>query len=565
MWHKKHRQVDPEDPPAKRLRDNLIDLYASGEVPGDRAQSVLNDAGEFACELGSGDLQELRGSIAAGSGKNQERDLRRNLLRRSRWPPIYVAEIRCYSLKQRMLRPQKVAFLLPHELVGVLQEVSDPRVLVQHGALDTYNQERHGHILEQLHSPFLSISLWGDGIPCSWDRKKSLDVWVIGFPGLEEKTYRDLRLVLTALPHEACVRETQDDVLAILGWSFACLAEGCYPSARHDGQAWLPEDVWRRKREGQELLHAAVIEVKADWKQMHYCFAVPYWSRAPEKPLCWRCTACKTTLLTETGPDSSWLQPENRLDQYQVLERALADGGSLSPIFSFPWVSTASLRIDWLHCADQGVTAVFLGGLFHWVLSQRGWGPNEEARCAQLWREIQFFYDMGHIADRLHNLTVTMIKPKKGSIELTGSGAQIRSLVPFALRLVNSWAEPLGPEEFAARSSMRHLARCYEFLRAAMPPQDDSLLDNGLAFHGSLLVLHGIFPKRWQIRPKLHMFLELCAEKGPPSSSWNYRDESFGGSVSHQGHRRGGFGTPLAMSRGVLTKFCAKEALPRLV
>ena len=32
-----------------------------------------------------------------------------------------------------------------------------------------------------------------------------------------------------------------------------------------------------------------------------------------------------------------------------------------------------------------------------------------------------------------------MIKPKKGSIELSGSGAQIRCLVPFGLRLVNGW------------------------------------------------------------------------------------------------------------------------------
>ena len=32
-----------------------------------------------------------------------------------------------------------------------------------------------------------------------------------------------------------------------------------------------------------------------------------------------------------------------------------------------------------------------------------------------------------------------------------------------------------------------------------------------------------------KIRPKVHMFLELSAEPGPPSSSWNYREESFGG------------------------------------
>ena len=136
-------------------------------------------------------------------------------------------------------------------------------------------------------------------------------------------------------------------------------------------------------------------------------------------------------------------------------------------------------------------------------------------------------------------------------------------LVPFGKALVDAWDEPLEPEAFAARTSMRHLARCYEFLRADMPPQRDSLLDNALALHANLLVLHGLNSKRWQVRPKVHMFLELCAEQGTPSCGWNYREESFGGSVSHQAHRRGGFGTSLAMSRGVLTKFCAKDALPR--
>ena len=242
----------------------------------------------------------------------------------------------------------------------------------------------------------------------------------------------------------------------------------------------------------------------------------------------------------------------------------LQDGGTLSPAYGIPFFNTKALRIDWLHCADQGVAAVFLGGLFHKVITDPAYGRSEEARCARLWLEIQGFYEEHHSTDRLHNLTVSMIKPKKGSIELNGSGAQVRCLVPFGKLLVDSWAEPLDAEAYGARTCMRHLARCYEFLSPRLVDQQDSLLDNGLAFHASLLVLHGLNGKRWQLRPKVHMFLELCAEGGPPSSSWNYREESFGGSVSHQAHRRGGFSTPLGMSRSVLTKFCAKEGLPRL-
>ena len=71
MWHKKHRDHDPDAPPGKRLRENLTDLYSSGEVPGERAQSLLDDAGDFARSMGSDELQDLRGKRTAGSSKKQ--------------------------------------------------------------------------------------------------------------------------------------------------------------------------------------------------------------------------------------------------------------------------------------------------------------------------------------------------------------------------------------------------------------------------------------------------------------------------------------------------------------
>ena len=179
---------------------------------------------------------------------------------------------------------------------------------------------------------------------------------------------------------------------------------------------------------------------------------------------------------------ASWLQADHRLSNHEALERILNDGGSLSPAFGIPWMSTSALRIDWLHCTDQGVAAVFLGGLFHMYLSDRANGANEEARCAQLWTEIQRFYAESQTTDRLHNLPVSMVKPKKGSIELSGSGAQVRVLVPFKRSLVGSWVEPLEAEAYAARTCMNHLARCYEFLRPTLEEQPDSLLDNALAF-----------------------------------------------------------------------------------
>ena len=186
-----------------------------------------------------------------GSARNVNRDLRRKLLKTSQWPPLYVEAIRFWSVKTKQMVVKKLAFLLPHEIIAKMREVGGKdEVLTQAGGLDAYNQRRHAEIQQKLAGRFVSLSLWGDGVPFSWDRKRSVDTWTLAFPGLEEKVYRDIRVVLTAMPHECVTKESQDDVLAVLSWSFQALAAGKFPVTRHDGEPWQPEDSWRRRQAG---------------------------------------------------------------------------------------------------------------------------------------------------------------------------------------------------------------------------------------------------------------------------------------------------------------------------
>ena len=564
MWQKRQHTRDAEAPPEKRLRQGLTELYGSGTLPADRTQEMFEDLGAYAAQAGRGDFQDLRQSRHEGSGKNAARDLRRKLLKNSKWPPMYEASVRMWVPKEKILKPRPVALLLPHEIVHALSTIGDFNTLVSNAGLDVVNLQRHLDISKRLEVPFVSMSLWGDGVPYSWDRKKSVDIWTLSFPGLLEKKHRDIRVTLTALPHEVVVRETQDDIMAILSWSMQALACGAMPTSRHDASDWGPTDVWRKRESGGALLHGALLEVKGDWKQMWFCFGVPGWMSREDRPLCLRCTANKRSLKEDAGPEAAWLKPEGRLSHYQALTRILEDQGCLSPLFTVPFIDMAALRLDWLHVADQGVTPVFLGGLFSLVLTDRALGPNEDARCQWLWTEMQAFYRRQRVKDQLNELKVTMIKPKKGPVEMTGSGAEIRALVPFALELVNSW-EDLNSERFAAKQCMQHLAACYNCLSPQEGRDSREMLDQALGFHRNLQVLHLSNPKRWQMRPKVHLFLELAAEGGTPSASWNYREESFGGSVRWQAHRKGGFPSPLAMSRSALTKFCAREALPAII
>ena len=59
----------------------------------------------------------------------------------------------------------------------------------------------------------------------------------------------------------------------------------------------------------------------------------------------------------------------------------------------------------------------------------------------------------------------------------------------------------------------------------------------------------------WRIKPKMHLFLHICADDDLPSDVWCYRDEDFGGSAARAGRRRGGVRSVAAMSSSTLDKF----------
>ena len=50
-------------------------------------------------------------------------------------------------MRQKRLIPQRVAFLLPHEIIGLLADIGDHNVMCQHGALDAWNEKKHGEIM----------------------------------------------------------------------------------------------------------------------------------------------------------------------------------------------------------------------------------------------------------------------------------------------------------------------------------------------------------------------------------------------------------------------------------
>ena len=61
----------------------------------------------------------------------------------------------------------------------------------------------------------------------------------------------------------------------------------------------------------------------------------------------------------------------------------------------------------------------------------------------------------------------------------------------------------------------------------------------------------------WRVKPKMHLFQELCFEDANPSDSWTYRDEDFGGYLAASSRCRGGKATVRSVNEMVLNNFKA--------
>ena len=89
----------------------------------------------------------------------------------------------------------------------------------------------------------------------------------------------------------ACVRKSEfcscgcggwctiEPLMMALRWSMVALAQGVWPSARHDGSGWMSSDFKRSQRAGQPLgFRAVCLFIKADWAEYLGTMGFTSWS-----------------------------------------------------------------------------------------------------------------------------------------------------------------------------------------------------------------------------------------------------------------------------------------------
>jgi len=147
--------------------------------------------------------------------------------------------------------------------------------------------------------------------------------------------------------------------------------------------------------------------------------------------------------------------------------------------------------------------------------------------------------------------------------------AESRALVPFAHRVALERLGTDDAEEEAARAAATELHLCYQALSGDCPDQAGQLAKCSRRFAKLSVALERLAiakgqEKLWTIKPKLHLFQEMCERSldARPSLTWTYRDEDFGGSAQALARRRGGAHSVPSISRQLLENFIGRYPVP---
>ena len=154
--------------------------------------------------------------------------------------------------------------------------------------------------------------------------------------------------------------------------------------ALHGPRRMARGSVWQ----GPTGCRSALIRITGDWKMWKEIFKFPQWNETAG--CCFRC-AVTPRGLKDTGLSAPWRR--RRLSHWDNIIRLRANALPVAPLFGLPHFDIAKIcRLDWLHAADQGVTADYIGQLYKFLLPRLG-GGNPSLGLDVLWKDIQSGYE----------------------------------------------------------------------------------------------------------------------------------------------------------------------------
>lgn len=545
---------DSNDPSSEWLKE-ASDSLLSGAVSATHLQRLVSKA-EQAGARGAHKI-----AMAGKSGslkKNICRDMVRFVRKSSHWPNFYYAQIPVWDCKNECRTLQSHPFLLPHEWLAKANGIVDFSQ-VRANAVDHVDIFAHmQQVAKGLNSPMdhIPLGLHCDGVPFGSQvfYSDSLELFSLNFPcGPVGK-----RLPFTSVQKNHLVKhETYNAILGVLAWSLKHLALGILPETRHDGSPFGPGEHFRKVLANHHKpAKALLVEIRADWVALKQVFQFP--QQNENSGICWMCMA-KPSDIRDCSGAASWRTQRRTAMSFHA---ELMQGGKHCPLWSVPGVSSDIVVVDWLHCADLGVTADILGNILLELVDLQ-LGSDRSVKMKTLWHQINDEYGKHGVSqdNRFPVLRLGSFFNGKKSPKLKGKAAHIRALVPILDCIVQRDMTSSDIHTGTVKSCMKNLATCYACLKDFSATRLDAAARRMAVLYCSLekeQVDAGI-SKRWRVKPKLHLFQELChhlcleRQRGNPRNFWTYADESHGGIMRQVAKSRGGKNSSAASAYRLLS------------
>lgn len=260
----------------------------------------------------------------------------------------------------------------------------------------------------------------------------------------------------------------------------------------------------------------------------------------------------------------SALWRKNRYACGEYVRKLRAAGIEISPLLFSPGMQSAYVCIDSLHAEDIGFALDAIGNFFWLLVSIRSNLFPEtsiDKRGYALWARINSMYTTYKTTCRLQTLTreMSLKQHKHSTPKLRAKDGECRHLLHLAC-------------EISAEFAMTDQSVLHSTISATFAKLFDYQMSLGVTpFHHEACakacrdcctLYKGISDNTpsnlWKIKPKIHMFQELCEYMAPmlrdPSNYWNYRNESYVGFISSVSSSRGGVRTAAKNPKNVLQK-----------
>ena len=331
----------------------------------------------------------------------------------------------------------------------------------------------------------------------------------------------------------------------VLAWALqACLLRR-YPKRRHDGVPFskspYPNDRKRAQKANQKLqFGVGVVQKRGDWQWLASMLNLANWA-SRKTNFCFRC-ACDVVGMQSFGLHTEWRHTVLSHTTWLTEYLAARVSGKEMPLLQLPGFLITYVAIDWMHCADLGITQYLIGNVMYLLFLKLGGlvsapGPTLQKMHTMVW--------MASKALRLkqppcETLTMPMIKGSGASPRMKLKAAETRRMLPVVHYMISTYMPPESSKEELVLQCTSLLLNAYQEMDPKSFDADSSprrLAEYGrrhLLLYGHLsqdaLQTRDQYGLYWRIYPKHHLFCHLLDEvfetSSNPLESWNYKDES---------------------------------------